>query len=82
MAGQVVESMSDDFDPDRYHDIYTEQLQELITAKLEGGEAFTSEEPPAELDATEDVSDLLAKLEASVKKRSPKGGGRRGRRGA
>ncbi|WP_308475736.1 Ku protein [[Mycobacterium] kokjensenii] len=83
MAGQVVESMSDDFDPDRYHDIYTEQLQELITAKLEGGEAFTSEEPPAELDATEDVSDLLAKLEASVKKRSPKkAGGRRGRRGA
>lgn len=70
MAGQVVESMADDFDPDRYHDTYQEQLQELIAAKLEGDEAFTPEEPPAELDATEDVSDLLAKLEASVKKRS------------
>lgn len=70
MAGQVVESMADDFDPDRYHDTYQDQLHELIAAKLEGGEAFTLQEPPAELDATEDVSDLLAKLEASVQKRS------------
>lgn len=70
MAGQVVESMADDFDPDRYHDTYQEQLHELIAAKLEGDEAVTPEERPAELDATEDVSDLLAKLEASVKKRS------------
>src|ERR1700722_8956274 len=70
MAGQVVESMADDFNPDRYHDDYQEQLQELVQAKLEGGEAFTTEEQPTELDETEDVSDLLAKLEASVKARS------------
>ena len=44
-----------------------EQLQELIEAKIEGGEAFSTEEKPAELDVTEDVSDLLAKLEASVR---------------
>ena len=70
MAGQVVEAMAEDFNPDRYHDNYQEQLQELIDAKLEGGEAFTAEEKPKELDETEDVSDLLAKLEASVKARS------------
>jgi DNA end-binding protein Ku len=70
MAGQVVESMSDEFDPDRYHDTYQEQLQELVDAKLEGGEAFTVEEKPTDLDETEDVSDLLARLEASVKARS------------
>lgn len=70
MAGQVVASMADDFDPDRYHDTYQDQLHELITAKLEGGEAFTVEEQPAQLDETEDVSDLLAKLEASVQSRS------------
>ncbi len=69
MAGQVVESMTDDFDPDQFRDDYQEQLHELIQAKLEGGEAFTTEEQPAELDETEDVSDLLAKLEASVKAR-------------
>ncbi|PND55510.1 Ku protein [Mycobacterium sp. ENV421] len=69
MAGQVVESMADDFRPDEFRDTYQEQLRELVTAKLEGGEAFTTEDQPAELDETEDVSDLLAKLEASVKRR-------------
>jgi len=73
MAGQVVESMAEEFNPDRFHDSYQEQLQELIDAKLEGGEAFTTEEQPKELDETEDVSDLLAKLEASVKARSGDG---------
>jgi DNA end-binding protein Ku len=69
MAGQVVDSMADDFDPDQFHDDYQIQLKELVEAKLEGGEAFTVDEAPTELDETEDVSDLLAKLEASVKKR-------------
>ncbi|MCF6388343.1 Ku protein [Mycobacterium sp. MBM] len=70
MAGQVVESMTDDFKPDQFRDTYQEQLHELVQAKLEGGEAFTVEEQPTELDETEDVSDLLAKLEASVKARA------------
>src|SRR5918994_4424818 len=70
MAEQVVDSMADDFNPDQFHDDYQEQLHELIEAKLEGGEAFPTEEQPTELDeSTEDVSDLLAKLEASVKAR-------------
>ena len=69
MAGQVVDSMADDFHPEQFRDTYQEQLLELVQAKLEGGEAFTTEEQPAELDATEDVSDLLAKLEASVQRR-------------
>jgi DNA end-binding protein Ku len=70
MAEQVVDSMAADFKPDEFRDDYQEQLHELIEAKLEGGEAFpTEEQAPKELDATDDVSDLLAKLEASVRKR-------------
>lgn len=69
MAGQVVESMTDDFKPDQFRDTYQEQLHELVQAKLEGGEAFTVEEQATDLDETEDVSDLLAKLEASVRAR-------------
>jgi DNA end-binding protein Ku len=70
MAGQVVESMTDDFKPEQFRDNYQEELHELVQAKLEGGEAFTVEEQePTDLDETEDVSDLLAKLEASVKAR-------------
>jgi DNA end-binding protein Ku len=73
MAGSVVESMTDDFHPDQFRDDYQEQLHELVQAKLEGGEAFTVEEQPTELDETDDVSDLLAKLEASVKARKSGG---------
>lgn len=69
MAAQVVESMADDFHPERYTDTYQEQLQELVDAKLAGGEAFATAEAPARLDETDDVSDLLAKLEASVRRR-------------
>jgi len=72
MAGQVVESMTDDFHPEQFRDTYREEMLELIQAKIEGGEAFTAEEQePADLDETDDVSDLLAKLEASVKAREP-----------
>jgi DNA end-binding protein Ku len=73
MAGQVVDSMADDFNPDQFRDDYQEQMRQLVEAKLEGGEAFTVDETPTELDETEDVSDLLAKLEASVKKRQSTG---------
>jgi DNA end-binding protein Ku len=75
MAEQVVESMAADFKPDEFRDDYQEQLHELVEAKLEGGEAFPTEErEPKELDATDDVSDLLAKLEASVRKRREESG--------
>jgi DNA end-binding protein Ku len=69
MAGQVVESMADDFHPEQYTDTYQEQLQELVDAKLAGGQAFVTEDKPARLDESDDVSDLLAKLEASVRRR-------------
>lgn len=74
MAGQVVDSMATDFTPEQYSDTYQEQLRELVEAKLAGGEAFTPAEAPAGLDAQEDVSDLLAKLEASVRKRREQAG--------
>lgn len=82
MAGQVVESMSDDFHPEQYTDTYQEQLQELVDAKLSGGEAFATEDKPARLDETEDVSDLLAKLEASVRRRREESAARQQEGGA
>jgi len=69
MAGQVVESMAADFHPADFTDTYQQQLRELVEAKLAGGDAFTAEEKAPRLDDPEDVSDLLAKLEASVRRR-------------
>src|ERR1700694_4613248 len=68
--------------PQETADTYQEQRKELVAAKLEGGEAFPTEEQPAELDETEDVSDLLAKLEASVKARRSGANGPDGERPA
>lgn len=69
MAGQVVESMAADFHPEEFTDTYQDQLRELVEAKLEGGGAFITGEKNPRRDDTEDVSDLLAKLEASVRRR-------------
>jgi DNA end-binding protein Ku len=56
---------SEGFNPDHYRDSYQEQLRELLDAKLRGETPIT---PGVAADAPEDVSDLLAKLQASLKK--------------
>jgi len=61
--------MAGDFNPEQYTDTYQEQLQVLVESKLAGGQAFATAEAPARIDDTDDVSDLLAKLEASVRRR-------------
>lgn len=64
LAEQIVESMANEFNPDRYRDTYQVELQELIAAKATG-QALPS--VAAEQQEADDVSDLLAKLEASIK---------------
>jgi DNA end-binding protein Ku len=65
MARQLVESLAvEEFEPEKYHDQYREQLLDLI-ARKESGEEIVAEphtEPPAK------VLDLVAALEASIAK--------------
>jgi DNA end-binding protein Ku len=63
MAEALVESLSADFQPDKYRDNYREQVLDLIERKA-AGEAF---ETPAAVAAAPAVVDLMAALEASVK---------------
>lgn len=65
IAGQLIEAMTADYDPQRYRDDYQQQLRELIEAKLTGGEVAGA--PAKRGDNTEDVTDILEKLKASVK---------------
>src|SRR4051812_20999244 len=62
MAKQLIESLSSDWEPDKYHDTYRERVLELIEQKAEGKEIAVQpvEEP-------QPVPDLMAALEASVK---------------
>ncbi len=63
MAGQLIDSLTSEFEPERYHDSYREQVLDLLEAKA-AGEIRPVEAPAAADDAA--VIDLLAALEASV----------------
>jgi DNA end-binding protein Ku len=62
MARQLIESLTDTFEPSKYKDEYREKVLELIEAKADGQEIAiqpTDEEP-------QEVPDLMAALEASL----------------
>ena len=77
MARQLIDSLSGDFKPDKYHDEYRERVLGLIERKAEG-EEIVLEAPPEE---PKKVPDLMAALEASIAdaKRQSGGGARRKR---
>jgi DNA end-binding protein Ku len=62
MARQLIESLTDTFDPGKYKDEYREKVLELIEAKADGQEITVA--PAAEEPAK--VPDLMAALEASL----------------
>ncbi len=63
MAEQLVEAMTDAFDPARFKDEYREALMSVIQAKIDGVEV--AEPPPVEESAN--LIDLMKLLQASVK---------------
>jgi DNA end-binding protein Ku len=69
MARQLIEALAADFEPEKYHDEYREQLLGIIEKKAAGEEIVA--EPLVEEPAK--VVDLMAALEASLA-RAGKGG--------
>jgi len=75
MAASLIDTMTEDFDPDQYHDDYREALEAVIRAKIEGNDLVR----PAGLDAPEpkgqpaDLTEILRASVAAVKSgRAPK----------
>jgi DNA end-binding protein Ku len=64
MARQLIESLSDEFQPDKYEDTYRNKVLELIERKASGTAELVA--PPAAI-SEEKVVDLMAALEASVR---------------
>ena len=62
VAHQLIEALADEWDPEKYHDTFQENLKKLIKTKLEGGEV-TEVEKPKKLAP---VVDLMAALKASL----------------
>jgi DNA end-binding protein Ku len=86
MARQLIESLTDEFDPGKYKDEYREKVLQLIERKAEGEEIAVQPEAPEPAK----VPDLMAALEASLaavrsddddgdkpKRKSPSKGGSR-----
>ena len=64
MATQLLDGLTTDWKPQRYHDTYTEELRRRITSKDErgAGEVDEEQQPPQRAE----VVDLMAALQASV----------------
>jgi DNA end-binding protein Ku len=80
IAKQLVDSLAGDFEPDRYHDSYREQVLDLIERKAAGEEIAVQ---PAAEEEEEPVPDLMAALKASldaVREQEPAGNGDGGRK--
>jgi DNA end-binding protein Ku len=62
MASQVIDALTTEWDPDRYHDDYRKQVLEVIRKKAKGKEIVVAKDKPTEAK----VVDLMAALEASL----------------
>ncbi|MBI2708863.1 MAG: Ku protein [Actinobacteria bacterium] len=60
-ARQLVDSLTSEWDPERYRDTYRERVLDLIEAKAKGKDVVVEEEEPQA-----EVVDLMAALQASV----------------
>jgi DNA end-binding protein Ku len=68
MAMQLIESLTSEFEPERYRDEYREKVLDLVERKAEGQEIAIQPEAPQPAK----VPDLMAALEASLAAVAPK----------
>lgn len=64
IAKEIIKNLTTSFDETKYHDQYTQALQKLINAKVEGKEIVQPSKQPA--DSTQKSLDLFEKLKASL----------------
>lgn len=71
MAKALVDGMSEDWDPEEFHDTYREDVMALVEQKIAANEthSITTEAPQREHAATSNVIDLVSLLQASLGKK-------------
>lgn len=70
MAAELVDNFSGEFEPDDFVDDYQAELRNLINAKLDEGEAFSTPASDTQSESSGEVVDLMDALQKSVKKKS------------
>lgn len=74
MAEQLVENLSEPFEPGKFRDVYSESLMEVIQAKLKGQKPTLAE---ADEPDTSGVIDLMARLQESIKESAKPAAGKK-----
>jgi DNA end-binding protein Ku len=75
MAEMLIEGMTAEFDPSKYHDTYRDDLMALIHQKIESGQTEVLDETPApEAEEPRGVIDIMALLKKSVEATSKERG--------
>ena len=69
MAASLIDTMTEDFDPDQYHDSYREALEEVVRAKVEGNDIVRPAglDEPAPKGQPADLTEILRASVAAVK---------------
>jgi DNA end-binding protein Ku len=69
MAASLIDTMTEDFDPDEYHDDYREALEAVIRAKIEGNQVVrpAGVEVPAPQGQPADLTEILRASVAALK---------------
>ena len=69
MAASLIDTMTEDFDPDQYHDSYREALEEVVRAKVEGNDIVRPAglDEPAPKSQPADLTEILRASVAAVK---------------
>jgi len=69
MASSLIDTMTEDFDPDQFHDTYREALEAVVQAKIEGNDIIrpagvTALAPTQPADLTEILRASVAALKS------------------
>jgi DNA end-binding protein Ku len=70
MARAFISAYAGEFDPSEFEDEYAMRLEELVATKAAGGEFRKAEAGGGDVADGSDVSDMMAKLEASIAARN------------
>ena len=68
LALKLIEGMTAEFDPAKYHDTYTEDVKKLIEDKAKG----QKRQAPPPMPARSNVIDLVAALQESLAQKKPR----------
>src|SRR5690606_34346651 len=78
MALRLVDDMTEAWQPDRFHDVYREDLLARIESKIQAGQTHMLTEPQAQdtkPSSSAKVIDLMSMLRQSIESRAPKKNG-------